>query len=143
MLSVSQMPTLRSVSRLKAALEDRLARVVLRQRMVRLELESRRLQEGSEEARELAHEQADLRGIEQTTRKAIAEIERRDTTEEARRHEESVRIFVAEAERQFRRSQTQWQQVGDFRSGRLYRTEFLDIRLKVEHEIGGLQGIPR
>lgn len=142
MISTSALPTLRTVTRVKAALEDRLRRVRARQVIIKAELGSRLLLVDSEEHRELRHEAAELRAIEQTTATAIAEIERRDTTEEMRVHENTVAIFAAEAQRQHDRSQLQWQRIGDHRNGRLYRMAFLDVRMKIELELG-LVGVPR
>jgi hypothetical protein len=139
---MSQMPTLRSVYRLKAALDDRLERILKRATIVKNELASRRLMEGSEEHRELVHEQLDLRGAEMATRNALAEISKRDTEVEANCHERTVQIFLAESEKVFARSQAQWQKIGDHRNGRLYRMQFLDVRMKIEQELG-LPGIPR
>lgn len=143
MLSTSQMPTQRTVSRLRACLEDRLERVLKRQVVIGNELASSRLMAGSEEDRELRGEQADLRGVEMATRKALAEVIRRDTAEEARVHEKTISIFLEEAEKVFFKSQMQWTAQGDHRTARLYRMQFLDVRLRIEQELGGVPGVAR
>ena len=142
MIATSELPTLRTVYRLKAALEDRLRRVRARQVILKAELASRLLLVDSEEARELKHEAAELRAIERTTCAHLAEIEKRDTSAEQEMHEKTVAIFAQEAQRQHDRTQLQWQKIGDHRNGRLYRMAFLDVRLNIEKELG-LPGIAR
>jgi hypothetical protein len=140
---MSQLPTLRTVSRLRACLEDRLERVLKRQITIRNELSSSRMQEGSEEDRELRGEAADLHSAEMITRRALGEISRRDTDAEAKVHERTIAIFLKEAEKLHAQTQLQWEKVGDHRNARLYRMQFLDVRLRIEQELGGVTGVPR